>query len=277
MAQLTQDDTERTQAGNTKIRLRNRGWFLTINNYSPEDEANIDNIGADKYIWQEEVGNSGTPHLQVFLYFINPVDFNTVKRWFPAAHIEKAQSNSESIKYCSKESTRIRGPFIKNIELPKTICIIQEFKEWQKKILDLIDTEPDYRTIYWYYDEVGNTGKTSLCKYICSTRQDAIYVNGSAKDMKYAITCMKIKPRVILIDYARDQESHISWQGIEEIKNGIFFNSKYESSMVIYNSPHVICFANFKPQEYKLSKDRWNILDVNEPRIKVDPLDAIFE
>lgn len=95
--------------------------------------------------------------------------------------------------------------------------------------------------------------------------------------MKYAITCMKIKPRVILIDYARDQESHISWQGIEEIKNGIFFNSKYESSMVIYNSPHVICFANFKPQEYKLSKDRWNILDVNEPRIKVDPLDAIFE
>lgn len=264
MAQLTQSDTECTQAGNSRKRLRSRGWFLTINNFSPEDEANIINIEADKYIYQEEVGNSGTPHLQVFLYFKNPVDNTTIHRWFPKAHIEVAKNNKESIKYCSKEDTRIRGPYVKNIELPKKINIIEVFKPWQEEIIKLINEEPDYRTIYWYYDYVGNTGKTSLCKYICSTREDAIYVNGSAKDMKYAITNMKVKPKIILIDYARDQETHISWQGIEEIKNGIFFNSKYESKMVIYNSPHVICFANFKPLENKLSADRWKIQELEK-------------
>lgn len=259
---MAQEAQEERQAGNTTNRLRSRGWFMTINNFSPEDEKNIENIGADQYIWQEEVGESGTAHLQVFIYFKNPCDFNTVKRWFPTAHIEVAKNNKESIKYCSKELTRVRGPYVKGIELPKKPKVISEFKEWQQGILDLINTEADNRTIHWYYDEEGNTGKTSLCKYICVNRHDAIYVNGSAKDMKYAITVQKVKPRVILIDFARDQESRISWQGIEEIKNGIFFNSKYESSMVVFDAPHVICFANFKPMMSRLSKDRWNIIEI---------------
>lgn len=259
MAQLAQTEG---QAGNTCNRLRSRGWFMTINNFTEDDEANIKNVGAEKWIYQVEVGNSGTVHLQVFIYFKNPTDFTTIKRWFPEAHIEAAKNNKKSITYCSKPDTRVRGPYCLGIELSTPLTLISELNAWQQQIIELIKTTPDHRTIHWYYDLIGNTGKTSLCKYICLNFPDSIYVNGAAKDMKFCISKMKVKPKIILIDYARDQESHISWQGIEEIKNGIFFNTKYESSMVIMNCPHVICFANFRPQTIKLSLDRWNIVNI---------------
>ena len=50
---------------------------------------------------------------------------------------------------------------------------------------------------------------------------------------------------------------------IEEIKNGCFASSKYESKMVIMNSPHILCFANELPDTQKLSRDRWNLHDLN--------------
>jgi hypothetical protein len=263
MTQLTHHDTEVTQTSNTKkIRLRSRGWMITINNFESNDESNIKNIEPDKYIYQIEEGTNGTPHIQGFLYFKNVIEFSCIKRWFPRAHIEKANNNKDSILYCSKLESRVRGPYVHNIELPKKLNTINKLSNWQQEIVDIIDNEPDHRTIHWYYDLIGNTGKTSLCKYLCINRQDCIYINGSAKDMKYAVTNLKIKPKTILIDYARDQETHISWQGIEELKNGIFFNTKYESAMVIYETPHIICFANFIPQLTKLSVDRWNIINI---------------
>jgi len=259
MAQLAQNDTPYAQAGNTRKRLRSRGWFFTINNFTPDDEANIRNIGADRWIYQEEIGNSGTPHLQVFLYFKNPIEVTTIHRWFPKSHHAVAKSYKESINYCSKSETRVRGPFSYNIELPKKIKLITEFKPWQQEILELIKTEPDFRTIHWYYDPIGNTGKTSLCKYICATNPKAIYVSGSAKDIKYAIAKASITPTIVLLDFSRSQEGHISYQAIEEIKNGIFFTTKYESKMILIDNPHVICFSNFKPYLSSLSSDRWHI------------------
>ena len=38
-----------------------------------------------------------------------------------------------------------------------------------------------------------------------------------------------------------------------------FFSGKYESGMVRYNKPHVIIFANCRPDIEKLSKDRWKV------------------
>lgn len=263
MAQMAHIKSEDLMRGNTSKRIRSRGFKITINNFTNEDELSIKNIEADKWIYQIEQGESGTPHIEGFIYFKIPKDVSFVKKWLSRAHIEVAKHNDKSITYCSKAETRIRGPYTHNIELPKTVSIISELNEWQQEVIKLIDTTPDNRSIYWYYDPEGNKGKTSLCKYICVTRRDAIYLNGGrAGDMKYAITKMKTKPRIILIDMPRTREGNISWEGIEEIKNGIFFNGKYESEMVIYDCPHVICFANFKPITSVLSEDRWIFKDI---------------
>jgi hypothetical protein len=79
--------------------------------------------------------------------------------------------------------------------------------------------------------------------------------------MKYAI--MKsiddrgVVPKILLLDIPRSLEEYVSYQGIEEIKNGMFFNTHYEAKMVCYDSPHVVVFANFEPDLSKLSRDRW--------------------
>ena len=39
-------------------------------------------------------------------------------------------------------------------------------RKWQQKILDIIQTEPNSRTINIVYDPEGGKGKTYLCKYL---------------------------------------------------------------------------------------------------------------
>jgi hypothetical protein len=56
----------------------------------------------------DEVGEEGTPHLQIYIYFVNGRTFNRMKRDFPRAHIEVARgSPEENREYCSKENVMI--------------------------------------------------------------------------------------------------------------------------------------------------------------------------
>lgn len=266
MAQLGTESSQLcvAKAGNTKSRLRMRSYMLTINNFNKNDELNIKNIESSKYIYQIEKGESGTEHIQLWIYFENPIEWKTVKSWFPTAHIEKAKSNRHSIEYCSKKETRVRGPYYKNVEIEEEIETISEFKPWQTDLLKKLDEKPDHRKIIWYFDKEGGKGKTDICKWLCVNRDDCLYTGGKANDMKYAITQMKKKPKIILIDISRSQETCFSYQGVEEIKNGIFFCGKYESQQFIMNRPHVICFANFEPDKKKLSLDRWDIINMED-------------
>ena len=57
-------------------------------------------------------------------------------------------------------------------------------------------------------------------------------------------------------EFTRSQEQFVSYQAIEEVKNGILFNNKYEAKMVVFNNPHVVVFSNFEPDYKALSSDR---------------------
>ena len=94
-------------------------------------------------------------------------------------------------------------------------------------------------------------------------------LSGKATDMKYGIIKYKEKngvfPDIIIFDIPRSSQQFVSWAGIEEIKNGMFFSAKYESDMVVFDNPHVICFANEEPDYNKLSKDRWKVKKIVSP------------
>lgn len=63
--------------GNARLRLRSggtreprsRGWCITVNNWTEEDERLLrglyDTQGATFVVWQREIGERGTKHLQV--------------------------------------------------------------------------------------------------------------------------------------------------------------------------------------------------------------------
>lgn len=87
-------------------------FCITINNPSEADLAGFGSANIEYSIYQIEKGSNGTEHAQGFIRMYRKSRCSAVKRIFPRAHIEIARGSIEdNIKYCSKEETRVRGPF----------------------------------------------------------------------------------------------------------------------------------------------------------------------
>lgn len=242
-------------------------WCFTWNNYCSADSSRIVelfNIFADKFIFGEEVGESGTPHLQGFVEFKKKCRPLSICESFKKAHWEKARGNViENAIYCSK------GNNIKklNIIIPKKVEIINPIYKWQINILNIIENYKADRTINWFWEEVGGIGKTEFCRYLV-VKHNAIILGGKGSDMKYAVLeYVKTHgsyPELIVFDIPRSSKKWLSYTGIEEIKNALFFSNKYEAAQCVGNKPCVIVFANFEPEYDLLSKDRWNVINICE-------------
>lgn len=268
------DTVDTVKSGNTKTDLTNnirkRYWCFTLNNPTEDDIKNIDTTFNEctVYIIQLEQGENETKHLQGHIEFENARYFKAIKKLLPKAHWEQVRNKKNSRDYCMKSESRIDGPWSKGI--PQDIKLIMNLYEWQTNIINLIDSElkkPNDRLIHWVYEYEGCTGKTQLAKYICK-KYNAIYLNGKGADIKYGVTSyinQKETNRdnlICIFGYPREKEDYINYAALEEIKDGIWFNSKYESGMCIINPPIIIVFSNFKPDEEKLSKDRWHIINI---------------
>ena len=244
----------------TKRVAPSKYWVFTWNNYPDMWESML--LAAshvDKYIFGKEVGESGTPHIQGYIEFSKKVRPTTAVG-IPAIHWEKRRGTAkEAIEYCTKDGDYVKSD---NCRLDRPLRLITDLRPWQQSIVDIVGQEPDDRTVYWYWDEKGNTGKSALCKLLVA-KHDAIICGGKATDMKYLIVKYREKhgvwPELVIFDIPRTILNYVSYTGIEEIKNGCFASTKYECDMVLMNSPHVLCFANERPNESALSSDRWNI------------------
>ena len=70
--------------------------------------------------------------------------------------------------------------------------------------------------------------------------------------------------RVIIFDLPRtyaDNLDHI-YTCIENFKNGQYLSTKYNSEMRFFETPHIIVFSNFRPDESMLSRDRYVIRNI---------------
>lgn len=86
-------------------RCRSRGWAITVNNFTDEELDAIVDLDADYWIAGFETGKKGTPHIQGYLHWHNPIEYNTIKKALPRAHIERAKKSPEiNINYCSKDN-----------------------------------------------------------------------------------------------------------------------------------------------------------------------------
>lgn len=95
---------------------RSRGWCLTINNHTEDDELLCFDVAHScRYcVFGREIGESGTSHLQGYIYFDTLKSFDQVKLLFPTAHIEKQRGTcKQASDYCKKD-----GDFFEHGELP---------------------------------------------------------------------------------------------------------------------------------------------------------------
>jgi len=142
-------------------------------------------------------------------------------------------------------------------------------RPWQQWTLDLIKINPDDRSIYWFFDKKGGSGKTFLTKYITNLYPDEIFLcnGGKASDICFAYN----GERVVIFNYARDHAEYVGYGPIEQLKDGIFFSSKYQSMMKRFNPPHVLIFANFLLDKDKMSEDRIHIITFEDDKVYYQP------
>lgn len=131
---------------------------------------------------------------------------------------------------------------------------VQLYK-WQQQMTNKLQKPVDPRAVYWLYDYEGNTGKSWYSRFLVAHHNAIRLENGKNTDIKFAYNGQSI----VVFDFSRTIMGRVNYEAIESIKNGIFFNSKYQSGMKIFDSPHVICLANFEPDLTKLSSDRWHV------------------
>lgn len=246
--------------GNTRPRfVPSKHWCFTLNNWEIQELETLETVCKEKeikYCIGKEVGENGTPHLQGFISSktkIRPMETFKNKR----IHWEKCKGNEEqNIKYCTKDNN-----YTTNIKIKKPLTILKEEQlyEWQIDIIKIIEQEPDDRKIYWYWEEKGCAGKTTFSKYL-SSKYEAIPLEGKKNDILYCAA--EFESEIYIWDLERSMESYVSYGALEKIKNGYYMCSKYESKPIIRNPPHVIVFANFAPDESKLSRDRWEIRNI---------------
>nr|WAE42447.1 MAG: replication associated protein [Cressdnaviricota sp.] len=267
MKSETSEILESEGDGNTKhpphtikkpIQLMN--YCFTLNNYNSEDISEIEKVFksiSKKYIFQEETGKEGTHHLQGSVWLKKKMRFTEFKL-NKKIHWEKMRNEIASEEYCGKAETRTGEIF--KWGFPKKLNIIENLKPWQLKIEKIYLSEPDDRKIYWFWESKGGIGKSSFVKYLVYNYKCLFCDGGRKSDLINLVFNNDMDScRCVIWDLPRNTGNKISYDTIESVKNGMVCNTKYETGIKLFNSPHIFVFSNEPPEEDKMSSDRWII------------------
>lgn len=167
--------------------------------------------------------------------------------------------------YCLKTDTRVAGPWAdKRIYLGQGL--ITDLYPWQQEIKTQCEEEPDDRTINVLYDTNGNIGKSAFCKFMAYHFKAPVCGWAKSGDILNLVSKFQNLP-VYLFDLSRSKPQDWAKDDIpaamEGIKNGLFVNTKYETSQVIMQCPHVWMFCNHLPNLSSMSRDRWRFWSVS--------------
>lgn len=255
------------KSGNTKQISPAIHWCFTVNNYTPKDIEIYSSISSSlRYVFQEEIGESGTPHLQGYVEFKDKCrPLSKIPDNATPAHWEITRRIPASIAYCTKLETRKEGTkpysnFWSEKRIDKRLINFQ-MRPWQKTLYDILMGEPDDRMIIWVVDQIGGQGKSLFAKWLCTSFPDILSVtmNKSAD----ILTVVEEKYKTYMIDLPRSYDvQYTPFNAIEQIKNGYVTEGKLKKTArtLSFAPPHVVIFSNEYPDRSKLSKDRWNII-----------------
>jgi len=176
-------------------------------------------------------------------------------------------TRQRNIDYCSKDETRATeedrpegvGPwFSPDCKPPRRLELEKMDRQFQLYILDIIKNEPDKRTIHWFWSNEGGVGKTETARYLI-VKHGACLLSGKGTDVRNGLltwTQQQGYPDIVCVDIPRSHMDYVSYEALENIKNMLFYSSKYEGGHVNGPPCHLFVFANEPPKAGALSLDR---------------------
>lgn len=264
--------------GNTESNLWDKRkefmrFCFTLNNWTEEEHSTLVSYGKNKckfFVIGKEIGKEcGTPHLQGYMETKKKVRFTSVKKVNGRMNFRPCKGSKEdNVDYCTKDGDFImtEKPLTLKEQLKKEFLDRYEgveWKPWQLEVLDLVEKEDD-RTINWFYETVGNVGKSFVCNYLCA-KYDIIICDGKKDNIFNQVNTMiesGKRPKGIIMDIPRTSYDYVNYGVLETLKNGVCYSGKYEGGQLFLPKMFVICFANERPCENAMSKDRWNIVEI---------------
>lgn len=239
-------------------------WCFTLFQYDKDNlEIGIRNRLNEisrKWMYGYEIcKTTQRPHLQGYIHLKEAMRMTELR--LPGnPHLEWCKGNLlQNVQYCSKEGKTVKGG-----KWPAEIKIISNLYPWQQSVEALLLKEPDDRKIYWFWESVGNIGKSAFVKY-CVVKHRVLFCDGGKKSdiINLVFNNDMDRSRCVIWDIPRASRGSVSYSALEAIKNGLVCNTKYETGVKTFNSPHIIVFANFPPDDpEQLSSDRWIITEL---------------
>lgn len=134
-----------------------------------------------------------------------------------------------------------------------------QLRPWQLDLETYLGSDPDDRSVTFYVDEEGNSGKSWFCRYWLTNHMDdtQILSIGKRDDLAYAIDVTK---RYFFFDVPRCNMEFLQYSVLESLKDQIVFCNKYQSKTKVFPKPvHVIVFCNERPDYSKMTDDRYMV------------------
>lgn len=132
---------------------RSRDWCFTLNNYTEEEYDAIHTLDSTEYqyiVYGKEVGESGTHHLQGYVYFVNAKSMSAVKKMLGnRCHLEKTKGTPQQASdYCKKDNLYVESGKLpekqgKRSDLEQIRNMVKEGKTMN----DVIDVASNYQAI----------------------------------------------------------------------------------------------------------------------------------
>lgn len=218
-----------------------------------------------KFVYQLERTDGDNWHYQGYLNLKQKKKLSTLRNSFravaPTIHLSRSsEQGREALKdYCMKNESRVAGPWADK-PIYRGQDLYADPYPWQKELQDMCLHSPaGDRAIHWIYDKAGNSGKTKWSKYMAYHHGAGVLQYSKTSDLINFV--FKSDASIFIFDLTRAKPVDIGggdlYAALEAIKNGMVFNSKYETGSKLFDPPHVIVFANNKPEQKNLSTDRW--------------------
>lgn len=256
-------------------------WDITIPAHEVEDdEKHIINWCKEhckKWCFQkEEGGQTGYVHYQCRVSLVEKVRRSGILGLMKEAgfkgHLSKTSNNGRKSEfYVTKTATRIAGPW--SDRDPEPPYIPKQYRGepiwygWQKKMIYMLEQEPDERKVTIVVDTKGNHGKSYLSNWLaCRGRARRIPAINDYKDiMRMVLDTPNCKTYFVDIPRAFDKAKLKGiYSAIETIKDGNAYDERYKWQEKWYDTPHVFVFTNKYPDMNMLSIDRWDIWDISD-------------